>query len=241
MTTASLIKEFCKERNVEYIDGLTLIMEAVQYASKSRNAVYPYEDESGGILFCAQSIAGDRRAINMKPSVLRKAVKRLETLVERKRFRDSSADTRQSQTIVRGTFDDRARNGYYVILPNSRAFMPFDQSVKQEAETGSYKRGKTLHFAVLSSNAQRNGLPRVILSRRSIAIARELAEHTFSMYGFVNVKRMAGIKQTILLRAYPQRHHQEHYQSFFPSERIVYRKMLIDGTIAASDKRRKGL
>ncbi|MDR0665006.1 MAG: hypothetical protein LBF86_05740 [Helicobacteraceae bacterium] len=78
MTTIGAIKEFCKERGVEYIDGLTLVMEAVKYASKSRNSVYPFVEERGDIGFYAQSISGDRRAINMKPAVLQKAVKRLE-------------------------------------------------------------------------------------------------------------------------------------------------------------------
>jgi hypothetical protein len=239
LTTTNLIKEFCKEKGIEYVEGLTLVMEAVRYASKSKNNVYPFEEEFGDIVFCAQSISGERRAINMKPNVLTAAIKRLKTLVERKQLNDSLINSRQSQTVVRGTFGDRARNGYYIALPNAKAFMPLERSVKQEEEAESYRAGKALHFAVLSSGAQRNGLPRIALSRRSVAVAKEVAEHTFAMYGFVNVKRMAGIKQTILLRAYPQRDHQTLYQSYFPTERITYRKMLIDGTIAPYNGRRK--
>jgi hypothetical protein len=213
-------------------------MEAVRYASRSKNSVYPYEEEFGDIVFYAQSISGDRRPINMKSATLQKAVKRLKTLVERRKLDESLARSKQSQSVVRGTFEDRSRNGYYVLLPNSRAFMPIEHSVTQEADAGSYRSGKTLHFAVVSSNAQKNGLPRVILSRRSIIVAKEVAEHTFASYGFIDIKRKAGLKQTILLRAFPSRELQLKHQSYFPTERIVYQKLTSDGTIKRTTRQK---
>jgi hypothetical protein len=223
------VKEFCKENSIEYADGLALIMEAVKYASKSKSAVYPYEQD-GEIGFYAQTMSGEHRAINMKEAVLHKAVARLKLLVKRYRITESVNKTRQAQKVVRGTFDDRSHNGYYIVLPNSRAFMPFDQSVKTEAEAGCYRIGKTLHFAIVSASDNK-GRPKIILSRRSPIVAKEIAERHFAPYGFVNVKRISGIKQTILLRAFPSRELQIKYQSLFPTERIVFHKLMPDGTI----------
>jgi hypothetical protein len=239
--TPSLISSYCRSHDITLLEGLNLIANAIRQASDTKSSVIPVEEE-GEIGFVAQTTMGETREINLKPSLLKKASAKLASLVQRHQSSkeiDLLQDKKRQREIVKGVIDDRSANGWFINLPNIRAFMPIKEAIEGEVKLGLYANRQSLYFEIVSSSRERNGKPRVILSRRSLFLAKAIAENHFSIYGFVSLKRQAGVKQTIIVRAYPQKHHQTLYQSYFPSERIIYRKMLIDGTIAPYNGRRK--
>ncbi|MDR2151499.1 MAG: hypothetical protein LBO72_01645 [Helicobacteraceae bacterium] len=175
----------------------------------------------------------------MKPSLLEKSSRKLEKLVQRYQSSkeiDNLQSNKERKEIVTGAISDRVANGWFVNLPNIRGFMPLKEAIEGEAKLGLYTNGQSLYFEIVSSSKEKNGKPRVILSRRNAYLARNVAESIFAMYGFVSLKRQAGIKQTIIVRAYPQKQHKAIYQSLFPAERMIFHKLLPDGTIKIPTK-----
>jgi hypothetical protein len=238
--TPSLLTSYCRSHDLTLLDGFNLISSAIKQASNSTNDIIPIEDEKGEISFVTRTQSGEFRPIELKPSLLTKTGKRLESLVQRYQSNkeiDLLRSNKEKSEIVLGTIDERVTNGWFVSLTNIRAFMPIKEAIEGEAKLGLYDIGTALRFEIVSSGKERNGKPRVILSRRNGRLAKSIAEYQFSIYGFVSLKRKAGEKQTIIIRAYPQKQHQAIYQSCFPSERIIYRKMLIDGSIAPIERK----
>jgi hypothetical protein len=230
-----LIEEYCRSRNLSLIDGLALISAAVSKATNTRCVVTPEIDEAMEIGF----YANNARPINMKPSTLSAASGYLEKMAlakENAKEIKRLNEIRQS-AVVSGAIDQATNNGWFVILPELRAFMPLGEAIEEEASGGYYAKGSVLQFAVASSGIRPRGAPRVILSRRLAILAQTIAARIFAVYGFVSLKRQAGVKQTILLRAYPQKQHQAIYQAYFPAERVIFRKLLSDGTIAQSKRK----
>ncbi|MDR1911306.1 MAG: hypothetical protein LBQ52_03020 [Helicobacteraceae bacterium] len=240
--TNKTILDYCRSHDLTLLDGLSLISRAVKNATKTQNSIVPIENENGEISFSAQTGSGEFRAINMKQALLSKTSSQLAKLVQ---HYQSSKEVNLlqyknlDQKIVVGTIDDQVVNGWFVNLPNVRAFMPLKKAVEAEANQGYYVAGQALHFVITLSGLERNGKPKVILSRKSALIAKAIAENLFAMYGYVDLKRKAGEKQTIIVRAYPQKHHQAQYQDYFPTERIVFHKLMPDGTIKKPERKRK--
>jgi hypothetical protein len=233
--TLSHLTSYCLSHDLTLLEGFNLISSAIKQASNSASNIVPIEDDKGAIGFVIQTADGEFRAIEMKPSLLEKSSRKLERLVQRYQLSKETGllqSNKEKREIVRGAIDDSVPNGWFVNLPNIRAFMPIKEAVEKEAGLGLYSNNRqSLYFQIVSSSREKNGKPRVILSRRSVKLSKAIAEDTFAMYGFVSLKRQAGIKQTILVRAYPQKHHQALYQSYFPTERLIFHKLMPDGTI----------
>jgi hypothetical protein len=237
MRTIETLNDYCRSHNLSLVEGLALISAAVSKATNTQYGVTPEINENKEIGF----YVNNSRIINMKPSTITTASKYLEkTALARAIAKEAERlnQDAESQTLTNGTIDEATNNGYFVTLPNLRAFMPLKEAIGQEAKTGCYAIGATLWFSVVSSSVRRGGKPRVILSRRSALLARTIAERFFASYGFIDIKRKAGVKQTILLRAFPSRELQLKYQSYFPTERIVYQKLTSDGTIKRTTRQK---
>jgi hypothetical protein len=212
---------------------------AISKATHTRYGVTPQIDGEQEISF----YANNARPINIKPSAIYAAGKHLEKMVLKRENAQEVVRLNQaakSATLTSGIISGATNNGWFVNLPNIIAFMPIKEAIGKEADTGLYAIGAALQFAIVSSSIRRGSKPsRVILSRRSALLARTIAERLLSRYGFIDIKRKAGVKQTILLRAFPSRELQLTYQSYFPTERIVYQKLTLDGEIKRGERRRR--
>jgi ribosomal protein S1 len=179
MTSQAVITEYCRSHDISVLEGLTLISQAVKQATNSVANVMPIEDDRGEIGFFTQTSSGEFRSIEMRPNFFSKARKKLESLVQQRQFAqeiEQLQTNKQDGKIARGTVIEEKANGRFINLPNIRAFLPLGEAIEQEASQGCYEIGQSLYFAIISSDKERSGKPRVILSRRGAYLAASVAD-----------------------------------------------------------------
>jgi hypothetical protein len=234
------LAEYFRGHDIDLFEGIMLIEVAVKRAVRSGSQISAVNEE-GEIKFYAITADSEYRPIKFKQAVLDSITSHLANIVQNYQL-SKAVEQAQSQVdqkeVIRGVISSKTPSGYFVNIGASFAFMPIKESVKTEAVKNLYNVGSPLSFAIIDVGFDRSGIPKILLSRRSSFLSLTIARSIFAKYNFVRIKRKAGIKQTILLRAFPQKEDQVKYRAHFPTEKINYQKLNYDGSIKIATRKR---